>query len=103
MADLKPCPCGKTPTRLIVTGEHVKPKHARCQGDCCGEWEIEFRNDWKEIGTHESNKRAYEAWNLAPRAAQDCAPTLYRFGDVTKEAWPDDSSNPLVSAQEWKP
>lgn len=66
--ELKPCPCGATPTNLCLTGEHERPKWARVSGDCCGAWEIEFRNDYKPLGGEESRRLATEAWNLAPRA-----------------------------------
>ena len=44
--DLKPCPCGKTPERLIVHAEHSCPKWAWVTGSCCDGWGLEFRNDY---------------------------------------------------------
>lgn len=32
---LRPCPCGKTPERLIVHAEHSCPKWAWVTGSCC--------------------------------------------------------------------
>lgn len=66
--NLKPCPCGQTPTVLLIQ-EELSPlpilKYARCTGNCCAEWEIEFRNDYKK--GNESMARATQAWNDAPR------------------------------------
>jgi hypothetical protein len=66
--ELKPCPCGKTPASINVVGEHDKPKYAYCYGDCCNAWEVEFRNDHAELHGNESNAKAVDAWNAAPRA-----------------------------------
>ena len=66
--ELKPCPCGKTPASINVVGEHDKPKYAYCYGDCCNVWEVEFRNDYAEFHSDESNSKAVDAWNAAPRA-----------------------------------
>jgi len=69
--ELAPCPCGKTPERLIVDGEHAAPKWASVSGFCCGEWSIEFRNQYKLTGSDESNALAAAAWNAAPRAKKE--------------------------------
>ena len=70
MAELMPCPCGQTPQRLVVEGvdDGESPKWARVGGLCCGSWDIEFRNDYMRVGSEQSNRRASEAWNAAPRA-----------------------------------
>ena len=59
MSELKKCPCGKVPDRLLVC---INQKYHRVCGDCCGFWEIEFRDDH-----YKSNEKAIEAWNIAPR------------------------------------
>lgn len=64
---LKPCPCGSTPNRVLVQAENIRPKFAYCSGDCCGDWWIEFRNNYKDVGGRESNALAEAAWNAAPR------------------------------------
>lgn len=68
MINLKKCPCGKTPTKLIV-----EPQESTCgkwgyvSGDCCGEWMIEFRLDYHEYDSIEATERAMLSWNCAPR------------------------------------
>lgn len=68
--ELAPCPCGSTPSALNVTGEFHSPKYGRVSGNCCGEWEIEFRNQYCEIGGIESTAKATKAWNDASRAPE---------------------------------
>mgnify|MGYP000282822972 CR=1 FL=1 len=64
--ELKPCPCGKTPTKLhIETGATCKYSYA--SGDCCGEWLIEFRTHYLLAGTDGAMELAVEAWNEADR------------------------------------
>lgn len=66
---LLPCPCGEVPTELIVTShEGDWPKWAMASGNCCSDWHVEFRNDWKQIGSPECADRAARAWNKAARA-----------------------------------
>lgn len=66
MKDLKECPCGKTPKKLFIVSADKADKYAYVSSaDCCGEWEIEYRNDYK-VGD-ESYELAVEAWNRAPR------------------------------------
>lgn len=70
MSDIKPCPCGKTPPSLSITGT-PRAKWAYVAGACCGMWEVEFRNDYSELNSVDSNRRALEAWNEAPRASAE--------------------------------
>lgn len=66
--ELKPCPCGKTPDYLGVNdGETYRWK--RAFGDCCSEWEIEFRVD-RGDSANEIYQLAVEAWNEKPRKAE---------------------------------
>lgn len=67
-APLLPCPCGSTPTKLHISGEHHGPKWAHCTGDCCGEWSIEYRNNYTPLDTPETMELAVAAWNEATRA-----------------------------------
>jgi len=67
MSDLKPCPCGKVPVNLVTISDHDKPKWAFVEGDCCGSWATEFRNDNLSFTSDESIARAKIAWNNAPR------------------------------------
>ena len=69
---IAPCPCGKVPSKLHITGEHSRAKWAEVCGDCCGEWSIEFRNQYHELGGLESERLALSAWNAAPRSKQHC-------------------------------
>lgn len=68
VSDLKPCPCGKIPERLIVHAEHSCPKWAWVTGSCCDGWGLEFRNDYAWAGTPEQMEKATEAWNTMERA-----------------------------------
>lgn len=63
---LKPCPCGKTPKKVYVE-EGQSCKWAMVYGDCCGEWNVEFRTQYLKIGSEELHKFAVEEWNEAPR------------------------------------
>lgn len=67
---LLPCPCGATPTKLDIAGEHERAKWARCQGDCCSEWSVEYRNNYTSIHSDESMVLAVKAWNTAPRGGK---------------------------------
>jgi hypothetical protein len=63
---LKPCPCGEVPTKLFITD--VANGSAFAYGNCCGEWPISFRTDARPKDSMECMKRAFRAWNRAPRA-----------------------------------
>lgn len=63
---LAPCPCGETPGTLsIIPGS--SSKWAWVCGDCCGDWHIEFRTNYKALDSPECRELALEAWNAAPR------------------------------------
>ena len=70
---LKSCPCGATPTALQITGDE-QAKWAHVSGNCCGEWEIEYRNDYTKLASAEAMTLAAAAWNEAPRAFHGQAP-----------------------------
>ena len=70
MSDLKPCPCGKTPERLIVHAEHSCPKWAWVTGSCCDGWGLEFRNDYAWQDSQEQMQKAIDAWNTMERAGE---------------------------------
>lgn len=63
-----PCPCGKVPTKLVITCED-RGKYGYVGGDCCNEWQIEFRNQYCQHRTQEQSIRAEAAWSSAPRGA----------------------------------
>ncbi len=62
---LEPCPCGKTPNMLMVELETSK-KRGHTFGDCCGEWMIEFNNNYN-VDKEKMADRAKVAWNRATR------------------------------------
>ena len=70
---LRPCPCGKTPERLIVHAEHSCPKWAWVTGSCCDGWGLEFRNDYAWQDSPEQIQKATEAWNTMERAGDEVA------------------------------
>lgn len=63
--DFKPCPCGKQPTKLHIVGSDAKWKWV--SGDCCNEWNVEFRTGYYKDESPELMERAIYAWNYAPR------------------------------------
>ena len=58
---LKPCPCGRVPTELVVVKSSYKWSTA--VPNCCGEWMYDFRVD----GVRTNNELAHAAWNNMPR------------------------------------
>jgi hypothetical protein len=70
MSDIKPCPCGATPTKLYISGNYDGDKYAVVNGGCCGDWEIEFRTGYYPWHSDECQEYALQAWNAAKRAAQ---------------------------------
>ena len=67
MSPLNPCPCGKVPTELGIIDSVEGSKYAFAVGNCCGEWHIEFRANYKLPDSPECKALACEAWNAAPR------------------------------------
>lgn len=65
MTNLKKCPCGEVPERLVIV-EGSTCKYAMVAGGCCNEWHIEFRTGY-ESGD-KLMELATAAWNFAPRA-----------------------------------
>jgi len=68
MRELKPCPCGEVPFDLVIEGT-APCKYAWVSGDCCSEWSIEFRSNYKELDSQECINLAIQAWNGAKRAS----------------------------------
>ena len=66
MGELKPCPCGTIPSKLLIQPNHSE-KWMSVEGDCCGIWTIEFRANYSD--GEELQRRAREAWNEAPRSS----------------------------------
>jgi len=62
------CPCGRIPSVLQITEQSGSGgKYAYVSGDCCGEWEIEFKTNYYDIGSLTCWALAMKAWNAAPR------------------------------------
>jgi hypothetical protein len=66
---LKQCPCGQTPNHIDISDAGQGGKYASVMGDCCGEWEIEFRTQYNPMDSDECMELAINAWNDAPRVA----------------------------------
>jgi len=64
---LKPCPCGKVPTELNITDAGQGGKWAYACGDCCGEWNVEFRTQYLDLDSEACKRIARDEWNGAPR------------------------------------
>ncbi len=65
---IKPCPCGKTPTKLHCVDNGQGSKWAQASGDCCGEWSVEFRTGYFDLNSEKCQGYAIDSWNGAPRA-----------------------------------
>ena len=65
---LHPCPCGKTPTMVIVNSGRVK--WAYVCGNCCNGWWREFRADYATGEVLVA--KAAKAWNEASRGERKC-------------------------------
>ena len=70
MKELKPCPCGETPTKLHITDAGQGGKWALASGDCCGEWIVEFRTGNYALDHIKCYRRGMEYWNDAPRGGK---------------------------------
>lgn len=68
VVSLRPCPCGRPIDDLIITDNGQGGKYMLVSGNCCGEWQIEFRANYHKAGTAECKELARKAWNGAPRA-----------------------------------
>ena len=66
---LKPCPCGKVPTKLCISESNTS-KWAYVSGNCCGEWNIEFRTGYYKLDSKDCMVFAIEEWNHAPRKTE---------------------------------
>jgi hypothetical protein len=66
---LKPCPCGQTPSKLHISDTGQGGKYADVFGDCCGDWKIEFRQQYTT--GDEAMGLAITAWNIATRRPYD--------------------------------
>lgn len=68
---LSKCPCGTTPKELWICENGQGSKYASASGDCCGEWNIEFKTQYHGLDTQECMALAVSAWNEAGRG--ECA------------------------------
>lgn len=66
LSSLNVCPCGKVPVSLFIS-PGGSCKRAYVCGECCGEWNIEFRTQYHELDSAECEDLAREAWNDATR------------------------------------
>lgn len=81
--ELRECPCGKVPTKLHIYGEDAKWKWV--SGDCCNEWNIEFRTGYHKVGSKEIMERAIYAWNYAIRHQKQESEPVQELSDEDKE------------------
>ena len=64
---LKSCPCGKTPSKLLLFPQSGC-KYAMASGDCCNSWFVEFNTGYYELDSDECMDLAAEDWNNTGRA-----------------------------------
>jgi hypothetical protein len=64
---LKPCPCGKTPSKLLI-GDGNTYRWRIISGDCCGEWMIESSRIEYPITDESIVKQCTNDWNNANRS-----------------------------------
>ena len=64
--NLKPCPCGETPTELHLDTGNCS-KYAYASGDCCNGWSVEFRTNYHTIAAPECMEIAVDCWNETKR------------------------------------
>ena len=70
MKDLQPCPCGQTPTALgLQPGD--TGSWAFTFGNCCSDWNVEFRLYHEPLDSDDAMELAIEAWNNAPRKQEE--------------------------------
>ena len=60
-----PCPDGSIPEKLMLELDQ-NSKIARCAGDTCPEWQIEFLRG-NETDPEKILEKAHAAWEAAPR------------------------------------
>ena len=65
---LAKCACGKNPTDVSIYDATQGGKWANVQGNCCGEWMIEFRTNYLALDSDECKELAIAAWNDADRS-----------------------------------
>ena len=66
--EIKPCPCGQTPTKLCLMDTGQGMKWGIASGNCCNEWNVEFRTGYNPIDSKECYDIAVGYWNDAPRS-----------------------------------
>ena len=74
MTELKPCPCGKMPEKLLISeGSTFRWRYV--EGDCgCG-WMFETRiNTMRKASGQEDYEECVEAWNAKDRVPTGHAP-----------------------------
>ena len=89
MSELKPCPCGKIPETLAIETAYDRDKWGYVCGDCCGQWEIEFKTNYLSHGDPDLQKIAANAWNSAPRAQPEVSKIQLAMLDAMQSAVED--------------
>ncbi|MCP5005363.1 MAG: hypothetical protein GY941_15720 [Planctomycetes bacterium] len=59
------CPCGEVPTDLYTTISGGSWEYV--SGQCCGEWEIEYKTNGVDPTSEEGKELQRKAWNAAKR------------------------------------
>ena len=63
---MKTCPCGKTPTAILLYAWKPQQKWVFATPECCGEWMFEFRANYSK-DEEAVTAMAVEAWDALPR------------------------------------
>jgi hypothetical protein len=66
IAKLKPCPCGKTPTKLSIQ-EGSTYRWRIISGDCCGAWMIESSRIDYMADDEKVKQQCIDDWNNTER------------------------------------
>lgn len=83
---LKPCPCGKTPTKLVLE-EGATCKYAYCGGNCCGSWLVEFPTGYAHVSSYAAMEMAIPAWNGARRKDEQTIMKTKTTKNIGSPAW----------------
>lgn len=73
MPVLNKCPCGEVPTGLHITDNGQGGKWATVSGNCCDNWMVEFRTEYRSLDSDGCMVLAAIAWNNSPREQMKAA------------------------------
>lgn len=65
-SELKPCPCGETPNRLL-TSKSPSGRVGYASASCCTWWQVSFGAYGIDLWSDDFKEIAQIAWNSAPR------------------------------------